>query len=288
MKAIKIILKTVLLISLAIHGLLSAIVPANADVMTGVSTSCFPEPGRTETHDSLTIDHYHASDGYIIVKAPKSSCSLKIAISFDGDTRIHYNLNAGGEEEILPLQFGSGKYTVSLYRQISGSKYQKDGEISFTVKMKDKLGYTLYPNQWVNYTAETAAVQYADELCADLTDEYEITMAIFEFMKKNFSYDWFKARDVKAGTLKDILPDIDGSWGTGTGICQDMAAIMCAMLRSQGIHARLVVGTCSGTPHAWVTVYYHGDDGKLKSLSLDPTDYCNATAKAGYKAERYY
>ena len=265
MKAIKIILKTVLLISLAIHGLLSAIVPVNADVMTGVSTSCFPETSKPETYGSLTIDHSHASDGFIIVKSSKSGQNLKIAISFDGDARIHYNLNAGGEEEILPLQFGSGKYTVSLYRQISGSKYQKDGEISFTVKMKDKLGYTLYPNQWVNYTAETAAVQYADELCADLTDEYEITMAVFEFMKKNFSYDWFKARDVKAGTLKDILPDIDGSWETGTGICQDLAAIMCTMLRSQGIHARLVVGTCGSTPHAWVTVYYYGDDGKLKT-----------------------
>ena len=56
MKAIKIILKTVLLISLAIHGLLSAIVPANADVMTGVSTSCFPETGKPETYGSLTID----------------------------------------------------------------------------------------------------------------------------------------------------------------------------------------------------------------------------------------
>ena len=67
-----------------------------------------------------------------------------------------------------------------------------------------------------------------------------------------------------------------------------MAAIMCAMLRSQGIHARLVVGTCGSTPHAWVTVYYYGDDGKLKSLSLDPTYYCKVTAKAGYKAERYY
>ena len=90
--------------------------------------------------------------------------------------------------------------------------------------MKGKLGYTLYPNQWVNYTAETGAVQYADELCADLTDEYEITMAVYKFMGKNFSYDWIKAGDVKAVTLKDILPDIDGSWGTGTGICQDMAA----------------------------------------------------------------
>ena len=288
MKAIKIILKTVLLISLAIHGLLSAVLPANADEMTGVNIPRFPETYKPETHGSLTIDHSHASDGYIIVKAPKSSRSLKIAISFDGTAKIHYNLNTNGDEEILPLQYGSGKYAVSLYHQISGSKYQKDGEVSFTIKMKDKLGYTLYPNQWVKYTAETTAVQYADELCADLTDEYEITMAIYQFMGKNFSYDWFKAGDVKAGTLKDILPDIDGSWETRTGICQDMAAIMCAMLRSQGIHAQLVIGTCSGTPHAWVTVYYHSVDGNLKSLSLDPTYRCNATAKAGYKAERYY
>ena len=288
MKTIKLILKAVLLISLTIQSLIFSIIPANADVMTGMNTSCFPEAGKSETFGSLTIDHSHASDGYIIVKAPKSSQKLKIAIAFDGADKIHYNLNTDGDEEILPLQYGSGKYTVSLYCQISGSKYQKDGEVSFTVRMKDKLGYTLYPNQWVNYSAETAAVQFADELCADLNDEYEITMAVYQFMGKNFSYDWFKSGDVQAGIHKGILPDIDGSWETRTGICQDMAAIMCAMLRSQGIHARLVVGTCGGTPHAWVTVYCYGDDGKLKSLSLDPTYHCKATAKAGYKAERYY
>ena len=104
MKAIKIILKTVLLISLTIHGLLSAIVPANADVMTGVSTSCFPETGKPETYGSLTIDHSHASDGYIIVRAPKSSHNLKIAIFFDGTAKIHYNLNTDGSEGIIPLQ----------------------------------------------------------------------------------------------------------------------------------------------------------------------------------------
>lgn len=288
MKTIKLILKAVFLVSLAIQSLIFSIIPASADGMTGVNTSCFPETGKPETYGSLTIDHSHASDGYIIVKAPKSSHNLKIAISFDGTATIHYNLNTDGDKEILPLQYGSGKYTVSLYRQISGSKYQKDGEISFNVKMTDKLGYTLYPNQWVNYTAETAAVQYADKLCADLIDEYEITMTVYKFMGKNFSYDWFKAGDVKAGTLKDILPDIDGTWETGTGICQDLAAVMCAMLRSQGIHARLVIGTCGSTPHAWVTAYYHGDDGKLKSLSLDPTYFCTVSSKTGYKAERYY
>ena len=283
MKIIKAILKAFLLYFLAIHFLLFSAIRANADAMPRV-----PETGKPETHGSLTVDHSHASDGYIIVKAPKSSRNLKIVISFDGTAKIHYNLNTDGDEEILPLQYGSGKYTVSLYHQISGSKYQKGGEVSFTVKMKDKLGYTLYPNQWVNYNAETAAVQYANELCVDLTDEYEITMAIYQFMGKNFSYDWFKSGDVKVGMLKDVLPDIDGSWETRTGICQDMAAIMCAMLRSRGVHARLVVGTCCGTPHAWVTVYYHDKGGKLKKLSLDPTYHCNATAKAGYKAERYY
>lgn len=104
MKAIKIILKTVLLISLTIHGLLSAVLPANADEMTGVNIPCFPETYKPETHGSLTIDHFHASAGYIIVKAPGSSCNLKVAISFDGKTKIHYNLNTDGEEEILPLQ----------------------------------------------------------------------------------------------------------------------------------------------------------------------------------------
>lgn len=287
MKTIKLILKAFFLIFLAIHCLIY-LIPANADVMTRVNAPCFPEAGKLETHGSLSIDQSHASDGYIIVKASKSSRNLKIVISFDGTAKIHYNLNADGDVEILPLQYGSGKYTASLYHQISGSKYQKDGEISFTVKMKDKLGYTLYPNQWVNYTTKTAAVLYADELCAGLTDEYEIVMAVYDFMNKNFDYDWFKSGDVRAGILTEILPDIDGSWETRTGICQDMAAIMCAMLRSQGIHARLVVGTCGSTPHAWVTVYFHNAEGRTIKMSLDPTYHCNATAKAGYKAERYY
>ena len=144
MKAIKTILKAFLFF-LAIHGLLSAILPANADAMTGVNTPRFPEAGRLETHGSLTIDHSHASDGYIIVKAPKSSHNLKIAISFDGAAKIHYDLNSDGDEEILPLQYGSGKYTVTLYHRINGPEYQKDGETSFSVKMPDQRGYMLYP-----------------------------------------------------------------------------------------------------------------------------------------------
>ena len=117
MKIIKMILKAFLLYFLVIHCLLFLAIRANADAMTIV-----PETGKFETFGSLTIDHSHASDGYIIVKAPKSNRSLKIAISFDGTAKIHYNLITNGDEEILPLQYGSGKYAVSLYHQIRGSQ----------------------------------------------------------------------------------------------------------------------------------------------------------------------
>ena len=68
MKIIKAILKAFLLYFLAIHFLLFSAIRANADAMPRV-----PETGKPETHGSLTVDHSHASDGYIIVKAPKSS-----------------------------------------------------------------------------------------------------------------------------------------------------------------------------------------------------------------------
>ena len=288
MKAIKIILKTVLLISLVIHGLLSAIISANADEMTGVNTPCFPVTGKPETHGSLTIDHSHASDGYIFVQAKVSCKKLEISVALNGKAKIHYILNANGEEKILPLQYGNGKYTISLYEQQSGTKYHKIGELTFNVKMQDERSYMLYPNQMVDYTATTAAVQYANELCEGMTDEYEIAMTVYKFMKKTFNYDWFKSGDVRAGVLKDILPDINGPWETKTGICQDLASIMVAMLRSQGVHAWLVIGTCGSTPHAWVTFYYYGEDGKLMHMSLDPTYGTSVSAKAGYKAERYY
>lgn len=84
MKTIKQIRKALLLITLAIQSLILSINPAYADVMTGVNTPCVPEARKLKTHGSLTIDHSHASDGYIIVKAKKSDNKLKVAISFDG------------------------------------------------------------------------------------------------------------------------------------------------------------------------------------------------------------
>ena len=57
------------------------------------------------------------------------------------------------------------------------------------------------------------------------------------------------------------------------------------MLRSQGVPARLVIGTVgSNTYHAWVVAVVNGDN-----RFFDPTAEMNASSKnEQYSTERYY
>ena len=87
--------------------------------------------------------------------------------------------------------------------------------------------------------------------------------------------------DVKAGEL----PDIDGCYDKHMGICQDLSAVTIAMLRSQGVPARLMIGTLgSGTYHAWVTAIVNGEE-----KFFDPTVEVGAGSQnETYTTERYY
>ena len=69
------------------------------------------------------------------------------------------------------------------------------------------------------------------------------------------------------------------------GICQDLSALTCAMLRSQGVPARLMIGTVgANTYHAWVVAVVNGEE-----KFFDPTAELNASSKTDtYTTERYY
>lgn len=78
--------------------------------------------------------------------------------------------------------------------------------------------------------------------------------AVFDFVTKNFSYDYELAKTVQSG----YLPVVDRVLEGKKGICFDYAAVMCAMLRSQNIPCKLVVGYAGTTYHAWINVYIDG------------------------------
>ena len=132
----------------------------------------------------------------------------------------------------------------------------------------------------MNYDAQTTAVVEAGTLCEGMTDQVQIYKAVCDYMKSHFAYDYIKSVSVKAGQL----PEIDEAWNKHMGICQDLSAIMVAMLRSQGVPARLMIGTLNATTyHAWVTAVVNGEE-----KFFDPTAALNAVSNGSYTVERYY
>jgi len=260
---------------------LSLILAMMAAMMAGAEV-LMPESGNdVKKNGDLTVDQSHADQGYVLIKSKKGNKKLKLRIGKSKDTILNYDLNSDGEYESFPLQFGSGKYQIILYKQASGKKYSEEGKLVVSAQMPDELTAFLYPNQYVNYTPETECVVTAGEICAGMTDQEEIFKTVCSYITSHFVYDFVKSVSVKAG----VLPDIDGCWKNHMGICQDLSAVTCAMLRSQGVPARLMIGTLgANTYHAWVVAVVNGKD-----TFFDPTAELNASSKTEtYTTERYY
>ena len=232
--------------------------------------------------DKLTVDASNADQGYIMVKGPKTKTRMKVTVEITG-TKLQYDINGEGEYEVFPLQLGRTNYTVSLWRQVEGKKYGKIGQVKVAAKMEDELNCFLYPNQYVNYTKNSACVKESAEICKGLETDKEKVDAIRKYVVKNFQYDYIKSVTVAGSS--GMLPDIEGCWKGKKGICQDLSAMACAMMRTQGIPARLVIGTLgSGTPHAWVLAHVDGEE-----IFFDPTAELNASNKSdSYSALRWY
>lgn len=241
----------------------------------------WPQSGtRTRTDGNLTVDYTHSADGYIIVHSVKSKKKLKLRIQANGQT-MDYDLNLNGQDEVFPLQMGNGDYSITLYKNAQGKSYSQDGRVYLSVTLNNAYAAELCPNQQISYTADSEAVKTSLEICQSLTTDRERFDAICKYVNKNMMYDYIKAVTVKSGTL----PDIDGCFKSGMGICQDLSAITVCMLRVQGIPARMVVGMVDDKVyHAWVNALI---DGQWEFY--DPTVATNGlTPPKKYTAEKYY
>lgn len=238
-----------------------------------------PPGGALRSDGSLLVDTAGLTEGYFQAAVQGASAPrYKMRVTKDGQ-KLTYDINIDGNYEVFPLQLGDGWYDISLYRNIGGREYAAAGSVGVSVALSDSEVCFLYPNQFVNYRPESEPVGKAAELCASLEGKkaYE---EICSFMGSNFVYDFVKALTVKAGTL----PDVDGSYSKKMGICQDLSAIMCCMLRTQGIPAHLVIGYADDNYHAWVVAVIDG-----KEYFFDPTVAVSGMGKIKtYSVERWY
>ena len=279
------IISLMLLLALCLTMVLQPELPGNllpaAQAASKRPAALYPEtPAKVKKDGKLQVDLNHVSDGYFTAAlTKKSSKKMKLRVALGKET-LTYDLNSKGDFEVFPLQLGNGKYTISLYENVSGKKYTSAGSITVNVKLSEENRCFLYPNQYIMYTSKTEAVKKADELCSSLSKDSEAYKKVTSFMSTSFVYDFIKAATIKAG----LLPDLDGCFKKKQGVCQDLSAVMVCMLRSQGIPAKLMIGYADNNYHAWVIAIYNG-----KEYFFDPTAAINGISKVKtYTAERCY
>lgn len=239
-------------------------------------------PGTvTQGNDVVTIDTSNSGEGYFYTNYTGNNPKVKLQLTGPDNVTYTYNINNG--ETCLPITAGDGSYTIAVYENISDDQYSTAYSGNFTVTLTNTFGPYLYPNQYVNYTSKSNAVMLANDFAVNASSDLETVCEVYHYITDNIVYDKEEAKTV----TYDYLPDVDEVLQTKKGICFDYAALMAAMLRSQGIPTRLHVGYAGDAYHAWINVYIEDIgwidgiiqfDGKDWSL-MDPTFAANKNSK---------
>lgn len=218
--------------------------PAGSDVRTPVASGSV-----TYGNGRATIDASNTSNGYVMIKYTGGQSRIKIQIA--KSTTYTYDLNARNTYEVFPFTEGNGTYSIKIFENVSGNQYAQVMSQNISVSLADEFAPFLTPNQYVNFSNGSAAVNKGAELAASAVDEIGVVTNVYNYVINNITYDTAKAASVQSG----YLPNVDQVLAQKTGICFDYAALMTAMLRSQDIPTKLVIGYSGGLYHAWVNVY---------------------------------
>lgn len=201
-------------------------------------------------NEKVVIDYSDAEDGNVTVNFTGAAGGrLKVQVAVP-EVTYTYDLPKG-EATTFPLSEGNGNYKVTVYENVSGSKYATVLSVSFQVKLSSELAPFLGSNQYVDYSDAKATLSKAAELVKGVDDPIGKVEKIYDFVVGNLTYDTKKADTVKSG----YLPVLDNVLSSKKGICFDYAALMAGMLRSQGVPCKLVVGYAGKAYHAWISVW---------------------------------
>lgn len=239
----------------------------------------------TYGNDLVVLDASHTADGYVMICYNGSNEKVKFQVTSPDGTEYTYPVTVVGDYAVYPLPGGDGSYKVTLLESVSveDNLYAVSFTQDLDVQITDEFAPFLYPNYYVNFTADSKCVKKGESLAGkDCYSDLDVITRIYNFVIKNISYDKKKAENVPYG----YTPDPDETLDTGKGICFDYAALMSAMLRSQRIPTKLEVGYSGDVYHAWISCYVDEIgwvdniiefDGKNWSI-MDPTLAANNSA----------
>lgn len=225
---------------------------ALSEAPAAVPVLLMPEASGTavQQNEKAMIDYSNITDGYVMVQFTAET-QQRLKVQVGGPTTTYTYDLPKGSWATFPLSDGNGSYKVTVFENVTGSKYAAVLSVSFEAAMKDEFSPFLRPNQYVDYSCAPQSIAKASELAAGISDPLEKVEKIYEFVVTNLTYDKEKAATVQSG----YLPVLDSVLAAKKGICFDYAALMAGMLRSQGVPCKLVVGYAGTVYHAWINVW---------------------------------
>lgn len=229
----------------------SAVTDAEAAAEKAVSVSSATISRSSD--GSVAIDYGEASKGIVKISANiAGSPKLAVIVTSPAGTQYKYfYTDTKGAWQSFVLSEGSGSYKAAVYKNTSGTSYVTLHAASFKADIEQDTAPFLRSNLYVDYTASTQCVKAAQTLCKGLTNDLDKVDAVYYYVVNNFTYDYDLAETVQSG----YRPVLDTVWAVKKGICFDYASTMTAMLRSQGVATKLVVGYAGTVYHAWINVY---------------------------------
>ncbi len=233
--------------------LLMLVMMASSTARSSVPKVLIPEASgtRVEQNEWVRVDLSHIDEGYVMVEYLGEPHKTRMQVAFEDNTPYTYDLATDGRYETFPLSCGNGSYTLNVYSHLKDNTYVYVFGTTFDVTLKDQQLPFLYPNQYVDFKSNNAAVGAAQSLSKGAADDLDVVSRIYEYVIDNIDYDYDKLNTVTSG----YLPDIDQTLRDKKGICFDYASLMTAMLRSQRIPTKLVIGYAGEVYHAWINVY---------------------------------
>ena len=194
--------------------------------------------GFTAAAANDIVDMSNTSHGYVTVNYT-SSAKLKVGIQYNSGKTVYRDCPSG-KDASFSLDQGDGQYTVTLYRNVSGSSYEQVASRSMDVTVKDRFAPYLVSTSDIQFSKGDAVSAKAAELCKNAKTDEEKVVAIYNYMADRYSYDYKLANEITSG------------------MCYDFSSLFAAMCRSEGIPCALTKGYAGSSYHAWNKVNLNG------------------------------
>ena len=204
---------------------------------------------------NAVIDRSNIANGLVSVRyTGPAGRDIRILVEKGGE-RYTYIVN-GSSIHTVPLQMGTGTYTVTVVEGVGGNRFRPLQSETLTVNQINTNNMFSASIIQVDFAASSRAVPHYKSLVGAQVGQARVK-TVYNDLVNHFSYDHAKARSVQAG----YVPVLDTVFAAQKGICFDYAALFAGALRSQGVPTKLVMGYAPDIEeyHAWNEVLIDGE-----------------------------